>query len=166
MSKANFETQPEDMTLEPKSGTFHDFEGPFDTDDGIHDDLMDAKGEPSIPDEALIRLMEAYETLKDRMDALQAERNMLREEIQSHMGEKGIKFSEIPVPSGRAYKVSLSSRIIETVTREGKTFIKVNAAPALLESLIKVSERDTLAIREMTGVPRQVLLNRLHGLSS
>jgi len=115
-----------------------------------------------IADDELRKLMEEYEVLKDKMDSMQAERNVLREQISGHLQDHSIEYTEVPVPSGRAYKVSLSTRIIETVTREGKSFIKVHATPELLESLVKSVERETLAIREMTGVPRQSLFNRLN----
>jgi len=117
--------------------------------------------EASDPGAELIKLLESYEILKDKIDGLQAERNVLREAIQDNMLESKIEYTEVPVPTGRAYKVSLSNRIIETVTREGKSFIKVHSTPELLDSLIKSNERETLAIREMTGVPRQSLFNRI-----
>jgi hypothetical protein len=118
--------------------------------------------EIQIGDENLRDLLEKYESLKDKMDALQAERNVLREDISEKMVERDLEYSEVPVPSGRAYRVSLTSRMVETVTREGKSFIKVHATPELLESLIKSSERETLAIRELTGVPKQSLFNKLN----
>jgi len=140
-------------------------------DDEIGSNAEDHSVEPSVSentdnavlgDDQLRELMEAYEGLKDKMDAMQAERNALREQISGHMQKKGFDYTEVPVSSGRAYKVSWTNRIFETVTREGKSFIKVHATPELLDSLIKTAERETLAIREMTGVPRQSLFNRLN----
>jgi hypothetical protein len=157
MTIAEIDTQTEPTNFETNS---HEYDG-FETADELASGTPITLSDPTAPDEKLIKLLESYEILKDRMDALQAERNVMREEIQSHMAEAEIGYSEVPVPTGRAYKVSLSNRIMETVTREGKSFIKVHATPELLDSLIRTTERETLAIREMTGVPRQSLFNRL-----
>ena len=161
MSEAEIETQPDSMNTETNGSEYPDFEGPIDPNTGMHDHVQGETTDPAIPDEKLIKLLESYEVLKDRMDALQAERNVLREEIQMHAVENDIGYTEVPVPTGRAYKVSISNRIMETVTKEGKSFIKVHATPELLDSLIKTTERETLTIREMSGVPRQSLFNRL-----
>lgn len=152
MFEAELENHTDPMQREMNDSEDADFEAP--------------STDVAIPGEDLITLLEAYEAIKDRMDGLQAERNALREEIQTHLAGNNISYTEVPVPSGRAYKVSLSSRIMETVTREGKSFIKVHATPELLESLIRINERETLAIREMTGVPRQSLFNRVQGPES
>ncbi len=161
MFEAELETQQDHTDIDTKGSEYHDFEGPVESTADMHENEVDETANAVVPDEAFIKLLESYEVLKDKMDALQAERNVLREDIQTHMMEHDVGYSEVPVPSGRAYKVSVSNRIMETVTREGKSFIKVHATPELLDSLLRTTERDTLAIREMTGVPRQSLFNRL-----
>lgn len=118
--------------------------------------------EDAEPGEKLRELLNIYESLKDQMDALQAQKQVLRDRITETMYEGDVRDTEVPMKSGRAFKVTLTARIIETVTREGKSFIKVHATPELLDSLIKTSEKDVLGIRELTGVPKQALFNRLH----
>jgi len=92
--------------------------------------------------------LDAREHIKDRMDALHAEKMKIEEAIEALMYCGRVQYQKVTATSGRVYGVNYSDRVGETVTREGKTFIRCNAPPAMLDHLIKVTEKKTVSIVE------------------
>jgi hypothetical protein len=88
-------------------------------------------------------------SLREQIEALKKEAKTTHEALEKAVYDAEIFDCDFPYAISVNMNLFRNETNIETVTREGRSFIKVHATPELLDSLITTEEKTTFLFREM-----------------